>query len=189
MDYVITCPNPRAVQDVVDLAKQLLAKVVEKLHHCAPQVHDDDPRLITSVHQAMIDIFKVEPGLPSLREVHQIRVNSEQLLQAVRSMKPPQCVAAGHPDCGKEWHHVAFAVRGTDRTPTISLCPGFFSTTTTKDERALTIIHELAHARLNVGHRGGEFVSYDPEGSSTLNSFDDAIENAYSYENFARRIS
>ena len=188
MAHTIACPNPTALKDSVDLAESLLKTVVGKLKAGLPKL-SEDPRLHTPLQLAMIDLFKIEPGMRSLGQIQQIRVHFELLSKAAQSMHPPQCVSANHPDCKSgEMHHDAFAVIDTKKKPTISLCPRFFHKSKTKQERALTIIHELAHARLGIAHKGGRFLLFDPRGDSPLKSFDDAIANAYSYDAFARRL-
>jgi len=178
--YVIPCPYPAVVTHATHKAQQLLAQSQGLLRqaHSIPE----DPRLQRRVHQLLMDVFKIEPGWRSPSQVFEVQERFNYLAQAAPKARV-FCVSDKHPmngDAGKLGHS-AFAEIGTHSAPMVYLCPAFFLSST---HQASTIVHELAHGRLGVGHRGGEFLSFGCTGSP-LKSYEDAIENAYSYDLFA----
>jgi hypothetical protein len=145
----------------------------------------EDPRVgVHSLRQALAAAFKVQPGNSSMSQLFEIRQNFQLLADAAAHARAA-CVSAQHPMCGSagELGHSAFADVGTESAPTLYICPSFFHETA--PDQARTIVHELAHARLAVGHRGGEIVSFGSCPDLPLRSFSDAIANAYAYDAFA----
>ncbi len=175
--YVIPCPNPTAVANAMRTAQQMIARTQRRLQ--AVTNVPEDPRTWTPEHQMLVNTFKIRPGTQSASQVFDIKGRFSYLAQAATRARAV-CVSRAHPMCGKsgELGHAAFAEVGVDGAPTLYLCPAFFRNGPA--EQARTIVHELAHARLGVQHRGGVFVSFDAE--SPLTVFEDAIENAYSYD-------
>lgn len=179
--YLISCPNPAAVANAIRHAQQMLAQAQRQLQ---PVIGvPEDERLWTPVHRLLIDMFKVQPGLQSSTQVNEIKERFRRLAQGANNLKT-FCVSDAHPMCRTvTLGHSAFADLGMDRTPSAYLCPAFFRLNSPAQAR--TIVHELAHACLAVEHKGGEFVSFEPCGSSPLKTYDEAINNAYTFDLFA----
>jgi hypothetical protein len=184
--FVVPCQNKPAVDAAVRNAQRMLAETQKRLQQ-APMTLPEDPRLWTPAHQPFADIFHVEPGMSSMAQIAQIKENFSLLAQAAAKMTAV-CVSAAHPMCGKagQMGHNAFAVVEANKAPTVYLCPSFFNSPAAA--QAKTLIHELAHARLAVEHAGGRYLQFEPCGKSPLNSFADAIKNAYCYDGFAECV-
>jgi hypothetical protein len=181
-NYVIPNPNPGAVTATMHAATLMIDRTLRRL--TAMNV-PEDPRLGQySLRQALTRVFKVQPGNFSMGQVFEIRQNFQMLSQAARHATAVT-VSAQHPMSGgsNELGHSAFAEIGTSNTPALYLCPKFFLESFADQTR--TIVHELAHARLAVAHRGGQIVAFDACPDLPLRSFDDAIANAYAYDAFA----
>lgn len=179
--YVIPCPNPGVVAEAVRAARLMLTQTNQRIGNVVNV--PEDPRMHTPVHAAFVDVFKVDPGMGSTGQVREVRQNFGLLAQAAARMET-RCVSQADPMCGQagQLGHNAFAEVGASSNPIAYLCPSFFNAQPATRARAL--VHELAHARLAIGHAGGEFLAYD-RCSSPLRSFRDAIRNAYSYDVFA----
>ncbi len=186
-DFVISCSNQTVVDAAIRAARQMIEQTARRLQ--MPVNVPEDPRVGNySLRRALTDVFKVQSGNTSIRQVFEIKNNFGLLAQAVTRAKA-LCVSAAHPMCGKSGQlgHTAFAEIGADSSPIVYLCPAFFRAA--PKEQARTIVHELAHARLGVGHRGGEVLDFDQCPDLSLRSFDDAINNAYAYDAFADCVS
>ena len=186
-NFVIPCSDQPAVETAIRQARRMIEQTAQRLQ--APVNVPEDPRLGSySLRQALTDVFKVQPGNSSMGQVFEIKTNFGLLAQAVKRAKA-LCVSAAHPMCSQsgDLGHSAFAEAGADNTPTFYLCPAFFRAT--PRDQARTIVHELAHARLGVLHRGGQLVNFEPCPNLSLRSFDDAIDNAYAYDAFADCVS
>jgi hypothetical protein len=181
--YVVPCPNPTMLNAAIALARQLLTTVNTRIQAAAPIV-PEDPRLPTDLHQAYVAIFKVDPGNASLGQVQQIKENFRLLTQAIAGIQT-FCVNDKHPmgSGAGQLGHDAFATPGVATKPVVYFLPAFFRGKNPPNQ-ARTVIHELAHARLSIGHAGGEFLKFDGCSESPLRSFGDAIKNAYSYDAF-----
>ena len=186
-NFVISCTNQAAVITAMRVAKSMIEQTRQRLQ--AVVNVPEDPRLGNPrLRQALIDVFKVTPGNSSIEQVHAIKTNFGLLAQAMARSRP-LCVSGAHPMCGQSGQlgHSAFAEIGANSSPTFYLCPAFFHSSSA--EQARTVVHELAHARLGIGHRGGEIVSFERCPNLSLRSFDDAISNAYAYDAFADCVS
>ena len=186
-DFVIPCSNPAAVETAMRQAKRMIEQTAQRLR--TPVNVPDDPRVGNySLRRALTDVFKVQPGNTSMGQVFQIKENFGLLAQAVTRARA-LCVSAAHPMCGQSGQlgHSAFAEVGADNSPTFYLCPAFFREAA--PDQARTIVHELAHARLGVLHRGGELLDFEQCPNLRLRSFDEAINNAYAYDAFADCVS
>lgn len=180
--YIVRCQD----QSAVATAMRAAAQMIERTQHRLQAVNvPEDPRVgVQSLRQALAGVFKVQPGNSSMGQLFEIRQNFQLLAQAAANARSA-CVSGQHPMCGKadELGHSAFAVVGTDNAPTLYICPSFFHESAR--DQARTIVHELAHARLAIGHRGGEIVAFGSCPDLPLRSFSDAIANAYAYDAFA----
>jgi len=185
-DFVITCINQAVVDKAMAAARSMIVRTTQRLQAVITVPEDDRGR--DPVRRALVDAFKVAPGLLSGTQVRAIKTNFELLAQAVKRARA-LCVSAADPECARsgEIGHCAYAHVGADGSPTCYLCPSFFHETPTHQARH--IVHELAHARLGVGHRGGLFASFEHCPDLRLRSFDDAIFNAYAYDAFADCVS
>jgi hypothetical protein len=188
--YLIPCSNRPVIDTAIRNANQMLAQTRQRLQ-AGPANIPEDTRLWTRLHQSYVDIFKVQTGLQSMAQIQQIKGNFEFLAQAVTRIKP-LCVSDAHPFINSKGQmgHEAFAEVGTDSSPTIYFGSPFFRNTPRYQAR--TVVHELAHGRLGVGHAGGEFLSFVTDDAcepTPLKTFEEAISNAYVYDRFADCVS
>ncbi|HEX6862977.1 MAG TPA: DUF4157 domain-containing protein [Thermoanaerobaculia bacterium] len=72
----------------------------------------------------------------------------------------------------------AFVIDGNDTD--IFLCPTFFDSGKSVTERGVTLVHEMAHSVLRIGHLRGAKPSFSCDASLGL-VYRDAIKNAYPY--------
>jgi hypothetical protein len=187
--YLIPSPNPGLVTQAMKRAGEMLVVTRRRLAHgAAGMIVSEDPRMRVPIHDACERFFKVEPGLRSIGQIQEIRENFEMIENAVKATTA-LCVSAQDPD-SKEggFPRDGFAYVGADGRPTIYLCPSFFAPKPSlgdgaADGRAGTIIHEIAHARLAIGHKGGEVLAFGGAAPSVRN-FTEAIGNAYCYDAF-----
>ena len=182
-NYLVRCASPQAIQAAIRSATQLLQQANTRLQSGPSRISEDD-REWTPIHHAYVDIFKVEAGDKSMSQVAEIKDRFGYLLQAAKGILT-LCVNGSDPMAGSQGQmgHTAFAEVGNESSPTIYFCPAFFGCT--PDVQARTIIHELAHGRLGATHAGGEFLQFERCGASPLTSYDDALNNACTYDLFA----
>jgi len=179
--HVIECPDPEAVSTALDNARIVLEAVVDRLQN-GPSNIPVDRRAYTPMHYFYTLFFHVEPGDRSMGQILQIKEAFRYLLEALSSVRT-QCVSADNPHCQSgDFQHSAYAPIGPAAPRVLSMCPAFFNNS--PDEQARTIIHELAHNRLGVGHGGGRFVMFGCQ-ETPVSTFDEAIDNAYVYDGFA----
>jgi hypothetical protein len=188
--YLIPCPNRIVIDAAIRDATQMLARAKQRLQAGPPTI-PEDTRLWTPLHQAYVDIFKVRPGVQSMAQIQNIKDNFGYLAQAATRITP-LCVSDAHPFISTtqgKMGHEAFSEVGNDSSPTIYFGSPFFRCT--RRQQAKTVVHELAHGRLGVGHTGGEFLSFSDDACETtpLRTFDEAISNAYAYDRFAECAS
>jgi uncharacterized protein DUF4157/lysine-specific metallo-endopeptidase family protein len=178
--HVIPCSDPAALRVAIRRAGTIISSALSQMAS-GPRSVPVDYRLYTPMHYFYTLFFKVEPGARSSPQILQINEGFRFIQQALSSAGT-QCVSAHHPKCRSgQMLHNAFAEIGvTGRL--INICPTFFNNST--DEQARTIIHELAHARLAVEHRGGRFMQFGCY-ATPVNTFNEAIDNAYVYDIFA----
>lgn len=178
--HVIPCSDPAALRVAIRRAGTIISSAISQMAS-GPRSVPVDPRLYTPMHYFYTLFFKVEPGARSMRQILQINEGFRFIQQALSSVGT-QCVSAYHPKCRSgQMLHNAFADIGvTGRL--MNICPTFFNNST--DEQARTIIHELTHARLAVEHRGGRFMQFGCY-ATPVNTFNEAIDNAYVYDIFA----
>ena len=158
-NFVVSCSNQHVVDTAMRRARQMIEQTSRRLQ--VPVNVPEDPRVGNySLRRALTDVFKVQPGNTSMGQVFQIKENFKLLAQAVTRARA-LCVSAADPECGQSGQlgHSAFAYVGADNSPTFYLCPAFFRNT--PQDQARTIVHELAHARLGVLHRGGELLNFE----------------------------
>ncbi len=180
--FVIPCSNPNTIKTAIREAQRMLDQTQTRLRSALVSVPEDD-RQWTALQKACVEIFKVQPGLQSMAQVTEIKLRFGFLAQAATRINPV-CVTDAHPMAahGNEMGHTAFASIGNDSAPTIYFLPAFFRSA--PPIQARTVVHELAHARVGAAH-GAEFLSFELCSGSPLKTFDEAINNAYSYDLFA----
>ncbi len=186
--FEIPCPDQKTLHSSIHSARKLLERTVKRLQQL-PMSVPEDPRLITPFHEPYTEWFKVEPGLKSMREIIEIRDRFKSLETAVSKVKVV-CLSAKHPMARDgEWWRLGMAYSATDPKPTIYLFEKFFAADTNPGDRARSIIHETSHAHLAThdDDKGQRFLAFG-DTPSPLKNFDDAIDNAYSYDGFVDRV-
>jgi hypothetical protein len=179
--HAISCSDQAAVRAATRQAGNMISISLRQMAS-GPMNIPQDSRLYTPMHYFYTLFFKVEPGIRSMRQILEIKERFRFLRQSLSSART-RCVSDDHPGCRSgQMLHNAFAEVGVTAPRLINLCPAFFRNS--PDVQARTIVHELAHARLAVGHRGGRFINFGCS-ETPLSTFSEAIDNAYVYDNFA----
>src|SRR5262249_12852816 len=92
--YIIQNPNPAMVQKALKNAQNMLSLTQRRLAQ-GPMTIPDDLRLLTPLHNFYVLFFKVEPGLPSMGQIREIKDRFGFLNEAVTKAEV-LCVSAAH---------------------------------------------------------------------------------------------